>query len=310
MNLDPIVSIIIPVFNCEDFISTTIESIMNQTFDSWEIVIIDDGSTDSTRIKVLPYTNTEKIRYYHQANSGVGSARNFGLTKIQNSKYICFIDGDDFIHKEFLKKLVSFLEYNANTPAVYCDFEYVDIQNNILENTYKLKNRKLSPFWIKDAKTRYISIETLMLGSSISEAFTLFRASCFDNFKWDEELKYAEGLNLFLNIVQKYGKIYSYDYKLYFYRVRENQSQQILTEMEKRIFLRKSISKFIFQSNSELILRLSHLQRCIDLRLGIQAIIGSFLFDFRNNKLKALIQISKVPLSYVLSIYFFIKSRL
>lgn len=87
-------SIIIPTYNSEKAIIKTIDSVLKQNYEKFEVIIIDDGSNDNTKECLKKYNNDEKIRYYYQKNSGVSSARNNGISKAKN-EFILFIDSDD-----------------------------------------------------------------------------------------------------------------------------------------------------------------------------------------------------------------------
>ena len=91
-------SIILPTYNRADFLPKTIESVISQSFTSWELIIIDDGSTDNTKILVEKYQKSQnQIRYIYQKNSERSAARNNGI-KNSNGQWICFIDSDDMYH--------------------------------------------------------------------------------------------------------------------------------------------------------------------------------------------------------------------
>lgn len=113
--LDVQVSIIIPVYNTESLISECIDSILNQSFINWELILVDDGSTDdSRRICELYAQNDHRIKVLMQENQGQGAARNYGLKHIKG-KYVMFVDSDDIIHKNILKDLLSaIIEENAD----------------------------------------------------------------------------------------------------------------------------------------------------------------------------------------------------
>ena len=98
-------SIIIPVYNVEKYIRKCIESILSQSFENWELLLIDDGSQDNSGSICDEYQQKDKrIKVYHKTNGGVSSARNFGIRKASCS-WITFIDADDFISSEYLKGL-------------------------------------------------------------------------------------------------------------------------------------------------------------------------------------------------------------
>ncbi|SEP61421.1 Glycosyl transferase family 2 [Ectothiorhodospira magna] len=106
----PLVSVIMPMFNVEQYISESVQSILNQTFDYLELIIIDDGSTDSSAEIVRKFCIQEKrIIFIQQENQGQSAARNFGLS-LANGKYIYFMDSDDFLDLNALKMLVSYAE--------------------------------------------------------------------------------------------------------------------------------------------------------------------------------------------------------
>jgi len=99
----PFFSIIIPLFNKENFIENTLKSVLNQSFVDFEVLIINDGSTDKSEKKVLEFKDT-RIYYFYQENGGVSAARNFGIAKAQ-SDYITFIDADDYWYPNFLQEM-------------------------------------------------------------------------------------------------------------------------------------------------------------------------------------------------------------
>ena len=90
----PLISIIVPVYNCEEYIEKCIDSILHQTYQNFELIVINDGSKDNTLEKLKKYINKNKITIISIENNGVSNARNLG---IKNSKgdYICFIDSDE-----------------------------------------------------------------------------------------------------------------------------------------------------------------------------------------------------------------------
>ena len=112
-----LVSIIIPTFNGLPWLEEAINSIINQTYDYYEIIIIDDGSNDDTR-SFVKNNYYEKVKYFYQNNEGLSSARNFGL-KVAKGDYIQFLDSDDILLPEKISNHVKFLDENIDIDIVY-----------------------------------------------------------------------------------------------------------------------------------------------------------------------------------------------
>lgn len=101
--MKPLISVVIPVYNAEKFIGSCIESVCAQTFDNWELILVDDGSSDESGTICDFYASKDsRITIFHKKNGGVSSARNYGLDKA-NGLWVTFIDSDDFIDKCFFE---------------------------------------------------------------------------------------------------------------------------------------------------------------------------------------------------------------
>ena len=121
-----LVSIILPAFNSSRFIDSTIESVRNQTYKYWELLITDDGSTDNT-VKIINKHQKKDSRiklFILKVNSGAGVARNNSI-KMANGKYIAFCDSDDLWLPHKLKKQIDFMKIN-NLFFTYSGFEIID----------------------------------------------------------------------------------------------------------------------------------------------------------------------------------------
>ena len=115
MKKSRLISIIVPAYNKQDSISETLQSIFAQSYNNFEIIVVDDGSTDST--KELIETYNEDITYIYQENQGQGAARNQGI-KVAQGDYIVFLDADDYWELEFLQTCYDFLESHPELVAV------------------------------------------------------------------------------------------------------------------------------------------------------------------------------------------------
>lgn len=107
----PMASVIVPCYNAEKTLNRTIQSLEQQTYKDFEVILIDDGSTDNTIkiIETIQKTSGLTIKFVHQKNSGVSSARNYGIS-IAQGKYLCFLDSDDVYHKRFLERTIGTCE--------------------------------------------------------------------------------------------------------------------------------------------------------------------------------------------------------
>lgn len=121
----PQVSVIVPVYNQERYLEECISSIRRQTLAEWECLIINDGSSDSSGEIARRFSEADsRIRYFEQKNRGVSSARNLGMRRA-SGRYLCFVDGDDFIDAAFLKHLLDASDRGASDLTVagklFCD---------------------------------------------------------------------------------------------------------------------------------------------------------------------------------------------
>ena len=126
MCLQPLISIIVPVYNTIDYIQDCIDSIISQTFQDFELILVDDGSTDgSDKVCDLNASKNASIRVIHQNNAGVSKARWAGF-KNANGKYICFVDSDDTLDADYLSNLYSGLSNGIDIVFVENHEEVID----------------------------------------------------------------------------------------------------------------------------------------------------------------------------------------
>ncbi len=120
--IEPKISVIVPVYNVKEFLNECVESILVQTFENFEILLIDDGSTDgSEKLCDELKTRDKRIRVFHQKNAGLSAARNFGI-KEAKGKYLAFVDSDDSVKPAFLKNLHDSLK-NDDSDIAVCGYD-------------------------------------------------------------------------------------------------------------------------------------------------------------------------------------------
>ncbi|MCI8324866.1 MAG: glycosyltransferase [Lachnospiraceae bacterium] len=138
----PLVSVIVPVYNVEDYIKKCLDSIVKQTYQNFEVILINDGSKDLSGDICDQYASKYKyIRVYHQENRGVVSARNVGIYNAKG-KYVTFIDSDDWVETTFLSVLVEIMEKNQSDIVITglwrnIDGKDIKILNNISAGVYE-----------------------------------------------------------------------------------------------------------------------------------------------------------------------------
>jgi glycosyltransferase involved in cell wall biosynthesis len=177
------VSIIIPTYNSDKFLYETIESVLAQTYHNYEILIIDDGSTDNTKEVLKPFK--DKIKYIYQKNSGgPAKPRNIGIKKA-TGKYIAIFDSDDIMMPQKLDQSVKFLENEPNVGMVFTNFMKINEKGQQYSGTHLVTYKmfcKLNKKKVGDAK--YIikgkdAFETLFFENYIGTSGVIVRKEIF-----------------------------------------------------------------------------------------------------------------------------------
>ena len=130
----PLVSVVMSCYNCEQYLKFTIDSILNQTYTDFEFIIWDDGSTDSTREIISSYKD-ERIRYFYHENTGLGSALKMACEKA-NGKYIARMDGDDIAFCSRFQKEVDYMESHHDYVLVSSAVEYIDDKGTLIGRSF------------------------------------------------------------------------------------------------------------------------------------------------------------------------------
>lgn len=138
--MNDLISVIVPIYNVEKYLKKCIDSILNQSYKNLEIILVDDGSKDSSLSICKSYSDT-RIKIFHKDNGGLSSARNAGL-KMVTGKYICFIDSDDFISTDYIKKLYESI-INSQSDLAVCKFNIVDEDNKVIKEYPDFRGKKI-----------------------------------------------------------------------------------------------------------------------------------------------------------------------
>jgi len=194
----PLVSVVIPTFNRAHLISDTLESVLNQTFRDFEIIVVDDGSTDNTPELIKGYG--PQVRYIYQENSGQGAARNVGIHAACGD-FIAFLDSDDLWLPSKLEAQMTQLLCSDSLFWAYCDMEMFDGQTGQTLGNY---SDTFKPY-------QGMVYKQLILGDFIASPTPLVRKDIFYFVGYFEEissLKGREDWDLWLRIAAHYPIIY------------------------------------------------------------------------------------------------------
>ena len=137
MKFTPLISVVIPAYNAEQFLDETLESVLSQTYENWECIIVNDGSTDNTESVVKKWCEKDaRFRYFYKENSGASDTRNLGI-KEARGEYIAFLDADDLYMPNFLKVcLENLVEKDVDLVAPKM-LEFWNVQNGVIEDEDK-----------------------------------------------------------------------------------------------------------------------------------------------------------------------------
>lgn len=204
----PLVSIIVPVYNCEKYVGRCLDSIVNQTYNDIEVIVVNDGSTDNTQRICEEYDEKyDVIHLYNQENHGVSYSRNFAI-KMSKGEYIQFTDSDDYMNEYMIEKMVDSAVDN-DSDIVFCEYAY----------EYE-ENKKKKIITMKDYSERnvkdLISDEDSKYGGFPWNK--LIKKSCISRL-YNEKLKYYENLLFFLENAEHLKKYSVIHEPLYMYYI-------------------------------------------------------------------------------------------
>jgi len=209
MNNYPLISVIIPCYNAERTLEKCLNSVIQQSYDNLEIILIDDGSKDnSSKIYQDFKLKDERINIFVQSNSGVSKARNNGL-KEATGEYICFVDSDDWVEPDYCSELYRLLtEENADISIIEASYED--------ENGTVVFHKATSEEKVFDGK-RALS---LLLEDNVIQSHPwgkLYKVSFFKNVDFPENLKCFEDYSTLFKVFDKALKVVKSNKKLYHY---------------------------------------------------------------------------------------------
>lgn len=191
----PLVSIIIPNYNHARYLGDAIRSVLNQTFQDFEIIVVDDGSTDDSREVAAQFGG--RVRYIWQENRGLSAARNTGIAASRGS-FIGVLDADDMYEPDYLETLVAALEQNPQADGIYCGYQFVNHENKLLP---QIEARAVPPEELHRA---------LLDGNFLVPESMFVRRYCYETSgPFDETLRACEDWDMWLRFTKRYKIIHT-----------------------------------------------------------------------------------------------------
>ncbi len=185
----PLVSIIIPTYNRAAALPRAVESVLAQTYQNWELLVIDDGSTDNTREALKNYGS--QLRYYYQPNKGAGTARNLGI-KHSRGEYIAFLDSDDLWLPHKLETQMKLYEEDAACAIVGCGAHWI----------WPANGKKMTLPGCADFKYDHLLVGDIWPAGTSG---AVIRKQCFEHVGlFDEDLRRAQDWDMWLRIGKQY----------------------------------------------------------------------------------------------------------
>ncbi|HBM2453561.1 TPA: glycosyltransferase family 2 protein, partial [Enterobacter hormaechei] len=228
------VSVVIPVYNCETTIKKTIDSVLAQDNLDFEVIIVDDGSTDRSAEIITKYEDA-RIRYFYQENSGISSALNYGISQ-SNAEFIARIDGDDVALPNRLKVQYEILKRNIRVCLVGTAVDYINSQGVIIGRTF--------PYIFPFSASNILLQQNLYAHPSVMFRKDIFLKSggypnelsgiCEDYYLWTRMIKFGKMINLSESLTQ--------------YRISEGQITDWVPSKEYYRLIRKIISCDVIDS--------------------------------------------------------------
>lgn len=239
-----LITIIVPVYNVEEYLVRCIESIVNQTYKNLEIILVDDGSVDKSGLICDDYASRDtRIVVIHKENSGQSAARNQAL-EIANGQYIAFVDSDDYVTDDYIEYMYSLL-MKSSADVVMCGLKKVYTIEEVLDEY---------PECITEYDARE-ALENLLYQRQIipSPCCKLYKRELFKEIRYPEGM-YYEDLAVIYRILDLCNKVVVSKKQKYFYFQRKNSTMNLQFNLKKmqRIQVVNEMQEYIVQRYSEL----------------------------------------------------------
>ena len=219
MELEELVSVIVPVYNVEKYVGDCIESLICQSYNNIEVILVDDGSVDSSGKICDEYAQQDtRIKVIHKENGGLSEARNFGITSA-TGEYYSFVDGDDFLSEDAILQMISLIKEKKCEIAVCNMIRYFE-------------DGETEPFYVPSHTPKVLDgqdrFETLLQPSVCNK---IFRAELFDSVRFPKG-KFYEDTFVYHVLLYNANRVVLTGYDGYFYRSRRSSilGQNVMTD--------------------------------------------------------------------------------
>ena len=220
-----LISIVIPVYNAEKYLEQCLNSIKNQTYKSFEVILVNDGSGDNSENICKSFSEEDaRFRYFTKSNGGASSARNFGLDNVTGD-FITFIDADDWVDENHLEVLINNIKENNSDMAV-SSIKKFDMSNNFHFRMYSNQEKYLLNFEKMSKDELLVKLPKLILASNSYKIAVskLFKKELLSDVRFDESIVYGEDLEFFLKLYLNINSISYVDEVTYIYRLHDESS--------------------------------------------------------------------------------------
>ena len=214
--MKPLISVIVPVYKVEKYLSKCVDSIINQTYENLEIILVNDGSPDKSPKICDEYALKDKrIKVIHKENGGLSDARNFGLNAM-SGEWVSFVDSDDFVSKFYIENLFHLIKEN-NADIAITEFLYINDSQILPLNDSQILDEEFFVYEKDECMPNIFYAKIYDIGATRK----LFRSSFFDNIRFPKG-RISEDLGTIPYVFEKASKVAFCKKQDYYYLIRSD----------------------------------------------------------------------------------------
>ena len=213
VNYNPLISVIVPIYNVEAYLRQCVDSILNQTYQNLEVILVDDGSSDNCGIICDEYAEqNSRVIVIHKKNGGLSDARNAGL-EIFTGDYVAFVDSDDYISEDYIESLLYHEEFDVSICGATCFFDH----SPEIKQVYATQEKQFLSEGID-----YMTFEKMVFNAIFGYSCAkLYNRKVLYNRKF-EDIPFREDIVFNIELLSSFQKVYISNSNGYFYRQRSS----------------------------------------------------------------------------------------